>query len=276
MKRKNLKVAVALAIAVAVASVALAGPAAKSTAPVLDFASFATFGTSKLVRTDSGISYNFRTIGTGIFRGATFTLWVVVFNNPDGCLDAADDGFEDGCGLGDILDAFGGSSPSDVDVLYGGGNVAGNSGSVRFGGHRQAGGDNSGSFYTELGADYDPPGLYDPRGAEVHFVMRGHGPKVPANMPAQIQSFLGGCEGPDEIPPAIADEEGECMECHDPHKSEHGGLVKLAGAALCYECHDEDEVLTSKPHKSMEGRSCTACHNPHGADRRALLRPEVK
>ncbi len=222
MKRKNLRVAGALVIAAVVASVAIAEPAARSTAPVLDFASLAEFGTSKLVRTDSGISYNFRTMGTGVFRGATFTLWVVVFNAPEDCLSEAEDGWEDGCGLGDILAAFTGSSPSDVDVLYGGGNVAGHSGSIRLGGHRQAGGDNSGSFYTELvpvlGHGYDPPGLYNPRGAEIHFVMRGHGPKVTANMPAQIHSFLGGCEGDgpgilgDEVPPAIADEDGECMD----------------------------------------------------------------
>lgn len=36
-------------------------------------------------------------------------------------------------------------------------------------------------------------GLTDPYGAEFHFVVHHHGPKIPAFMPDMIQTLAGGC-----------------------------------------------------------------------------------
>jgi hypothetical protein len=201
-KRKNLVVGVALAMLVLVSSVALAGGAAKSTADTYDFQPVEQGGTSKLVRNSSGISFNFKTVGTGVFPGYTYTVWVVVFNEPGNCTPA-----EGGCSADDIFDTPG---PPKTDVLYGGGNVAGNAGKIHISGHR-AEGDSSGSVYQDIFGAPSSPGLIDPLGAEVHLVLRSHGPKVPENMPAQIDSFDGGCVV-DLVPPAVAVAVGECVD----------------------------------------------------------------
>jgi hypothetical protein len=114
---------------------------------------------------------------TSLTPGSTYTMWAVVFNEPDGCVD--------GCDEGDLFNAA-----AVVDVLYVAGNIAGGAGTSTFSGRRMAG-DNSGSLFAALGAP--APGLVDPIGAEVHLIVRDHGPAVPGLVPAQIQSFEGGC-----------------------------------------------------------------------------------
>lgn len=201
-KSKNLVVGVALAMLALVSSVAFAGGAVRSTADTYDFVPVEQGGTSQLVRTSSGISFNFKTVGTGVFPGYTYTVWVVVFNEPENCTPA-----EGGCSADDIFNTPG---PPKTDVLYGGGNVAGNGGRIHIAGHR-AQGDNSKSVYTDI-FDLGPWfGLIDPLGAEIHLVLRSHGPKVPENMPAQIDSFDGGCVV-NLAPPAVAVAVGECVD----------------------------------------------------------------
>ena len=112
--------------------------------------------------------------GFGTYFG---TMWAVVFNEPEGCID--------GCDEGDLF------NPDAVtDVLYVAGNIAGGPGTSTFSGLRAAG-DNSVSLFAALGVP--APGLVDPLGAEVHLIVRDHGPKVPGLVPAQIHSFEGGC-----------------------------------------------------------------------------------
>ena len=60
--------------------------------------------------------------------------------------------------------------------------------------------------------------------------------------------------------------EGDCMECHDPHASAQNYLIKMDEPALCYECHDEEDVMDEKAHRGMGEVNCTACHNPHAGD----------
>jgi hypothetical protein len=152
-------------------------------------------GSSIIVRTDSGISGNVNTSlaleEVASAKGLAVTLWIVVFNEPGECATSP-------CGEPDLFDP-------DVkpDVLYGAGNVVGGSENASFGYHRNAG-DNSGSIADLFGMptnNGEPWGLIDPQGAEVHYVVRSHGPKDPAEMPAQIDSFEGGCVT-DYLPPA--------------------------------------------------------------------------
>ena len=58
-----------------------------------------------------------------------------------------------------------------------------------------------------------PPGLIDPHGAEVHLVLRSHGPAVSGMLADQIGSFEGGCAVFLD-PPEIAYEAGECSDIH--------------------------------------------------------------
>lgn len=149
---------------------------------------FEHVGTAKIVRTDNGISGNIRVNVADHVpepRGLTITLWVVIFNNPGECATPNACGDDADFGNADVM----------PDVVYGGGNVVGASGRAAIGFHRKAG-DNTGSisdlFFlpTDNGEGF---GLRNPRGAEVHYVIRFHGPKDSAAMPEQIQSYGGGC-----------------------------------------------------------------------------------
>ena len=149
---------------------------------------FEHVGAAKIVRTDEGISGNIRVNVADYVpesRGLTITLWVVIFNSPGDCATPNVCGDDADFGNADVM----------PDVVYGGGTVVGASGNATIGFHRKAG-DNTGSISdlfllpTDNGEGF---GLRNPRGAEVHYVIRFHGPKDPAAMPEQIQSYGGGC-----------------------------------------------------------------------------------
>ena len=143
----------------------------------------------------------------GVVPGYAYTFWFVVFNEPEDCITPD--------GMGGLMcgesDVFVDPAPAVVDILFGGGAIAGNDGWIRLGGHRKRN-DNSGSVYAFLGVA-DPPGLNDPHGAEVHLVLRSHGPTVAGMLADQIGSFEGGCAVFLD-PPEIADEAGECSDIH--------------------------------------------------------------
>jgi predicted CXXCH cytochrome family protein len=71
-------------------------------------------------------------------------------------------------------------------------------------------------------------------------------------------------------------EEGECLECHDPHKSEFASLLRRAKPieSLCFTCHESDDILTSDQHGDMtpEERNCVECHDPHASKDEYLLK----
>ena len=57
--------------------------------------------------------------------------------------------------------------------------------------------------------------------------------------------------------------QGECITCHDMHRSEHPGLLKLAAFDTCIECHDEPEDLSEEAHSPAGAEECMRCHDPH-------------
>ena len=172
----------------------------KSTVDVINPILGVTTGSSTLHRTNNGITVNYKT--TGLTPGYAYTLWIVIWNNPENCTTPNQ------CYDGDfaIADQVG------VEVLYGGGHVVGGNGKGNFSAHLKEG-DVSGSINTLFGL---PPagGLQSGNslGAEVHFVLRSHGPKIPGMVNEQIGGYLGGCTDPFAIPPftEIPDEVGEC------------------------------------------------------------------
>ena len=69
--------------------------------------------------------------------------------------------------------------------------------------------------------------------------------------------------------------QGSCLSCHAPHSSAHPGLLRERRERICFDCHDEDG-LVSKPVKHapvMEGL-CVDCHDPHGGNLPANVRAE--
>jgi len=60
--------------------------------------------------------------------------------------------------------------------------------------------------------------------------------------------------------PVIA---GECVTCHEMHRSIHPTLLKLPVFETCVDCHDEPEDLSEEAHSGDQVENCTHCHDPH-------------
>lgn len=123
------------------------------------------------------------TIDTGdLPPGQVMTLWWVVFNNPEECRDGAGSP----CGVPDLFDP-------DVETgcLFGDGGTVRHDGRIRLRGSLAIG-DVRDSCLPFFGAP--DHGLIDPVGAEVHLVVRSHGPRLPRQLRAQRTTFAGGCE----------------------------------------------------------------------------------
>ena len=128
---------------------------------------------SILVRTKEGVGATVHTFG--LVPGNAYTLWLGIFNNPKKCAT-------DPCTPADFPNP-------DVQgvVLWGSGQVAGDDGTADFGTFRAVG-DTSGS--AGLGT---ATALEKPFKAEIHLVVRSHGPVIPAMLSAQLSTFNGGC-----------------------------------------------------------------------------------
>ncbi|MDH3697658.1 MAG: hypothetical protein OER83_03675 [Flavobacteriaceae bacterium] len=161
---------------------------------------FPIVGTSTLHRNANGITMNFK--AEGLDKGYTYTVWWVIWNFPENCFEGCDD------------PDFATPDAVGVDVLYAGGNVAGNAGKIAISGHLNEE-DTSGSIRELFGLGV-PIGLLDAESAEVHLVLRSHGPAIPGMVNEQISSYEGGCTDPFAFPPftEVPDAVGECGDIY--------------------------------------------------------------
>ncbi|MGI8977336.1 MAG: hypothetical protein ACR2GS_11525 [Thermomicrobiales bacterium] len=139
---------------------------------------------SSLVTFDEGASVALET--AGLEPGDAVTLWWVIFNDPEACAHG-EGGLR--CGAGDLL-LFGGDAAVGGTLLYGAGHVVGPDGH---------------GYFSSFLATSDTarvfgqgPGLTNPQGADIHFVVRTHGPAQPGLVGAQLESFGGGCNNAPE------------------------------------------------------------------------------
>lgn len=133
---------------------------------------------SMLVRTKEGITMKLHT--SELNAHDAVTIWWVIFNKPENCTEGE---FDLRCGAGDL------SNPeTQPSVMFAAGSITNAKGNAIFGGHLSVG-DTKGC----------PPGfpcsggLTDPMGADIHLVVRDHGPIVPELLHEQISTFGGGC-----------------------------------------------------------------------------------
>ncbi len=65
----------------------------------------------------------------------------------------------------------------------------------------------------------------------------------------------------------------DCAACHDPHNSEHAGLLKKDVSALCADCHDPKDKKTLAAHegKAIAGLECAECHSGHSTNSAGLM-----
>jgi hypothetical protein len=186
--------AVSVLAATVLASPAAAGPPDKDTVDVIEFSgSVVTEDGASLVRTDSGVSMRLSTtVGGQLFDlfdgplgvdwevGDATTNWFVVFNEPGECTGGV-------CGEDDVQNAAMGSDVAKVGVHFATGHIAGSS-NWRSAASLRVGDD------TGTGFGY---ALLDARAAEIHVIVRSHGPMatlVGGDVAAAIGSLFGGCE----------------------------------------------------------------------------------
>ena len=170
----------------------------KSTVDVINPILGIVTGTSTLHRNSSGITVNYKT--TGLTPGYAYTIWWVIWNNPQECSIPGE------CNDPD----FGNAEAVGVDVLYAAGHVVGKSGVGNFSGRLNAGDDSksiNALFGLPAAGGLQSGNTYS---AEVHLVLRSHGPAIPGEVNEQISGYLGGCTTFFDPFAEIPDEVGEC------------------------------------------------------------------
>jgi hypothetical protein len=199
--RPRILVALALVGLLSVVLVGRAGAATRTTSDVVWMSNQpkagTTAGTSTLTRTDSGIALVLHT--TGLQVGHAVTIWWMIFNHPQACIHGAStpDPNDPRCGMADMDNPAAGLS-----VLYAAGNIVDEDGAADFGAYRQEG-DTDGAV-PGMGL-----GLLDAAAADVHLVVRDHGPVDPQMVAGQIRTFH------------ICNPPGEPLSCTDLQMSVH-------------------------------------------------------
>ena len=154
-------------------------------------------GFAHLTRFENGVTMAVST--NDLVQGEVYTVWWVIFNEPENCSDGV-------CDVDDVLIVQDGIVPRDEDGnrLMNMEGIAGANVSIQHaaGGYAQ---DSTLHTSASLGIEDVPgiilgPGLLDAQNAEIHLVIRTHGPAVEDAFANQISTFGGGCEPMDALP----------------------------------------------------------------------------
>ncbi|MBK8023825.1 MAG: hypothetical protein IPK19_20925 [Chloroflexi bacterium] len=153
---------------------------------------------SQLTRYPNGVTATLST--SDLEPGTVYTVWWVIFNSPENCTDGqcslddifvfADDTTTERDDAGNRVLDMDNIAASNISVQHASGSVSA---------------DGSLAVSASLGRGEVPgvvfgPGLLDPYTAEVHLVVRTHGPAVADAYEAQLSTFGGGCEPMDAAP----------------------------------------------------------------------------
>lgn len=71
------------------------------------------------------------------------------------------------------------------------------------------------------------------------------------------------------VHPAAVD--GDCLDCHAPHGSDHAPMLAEAETVLCGSCHDEQSMALQGEH-GHDVASCSDCHAGHESSHEKLLK----
>lgn len=166
-------------------TLASAARASTQITDVLSFIDLSDQGDAWLLRTRRGVTARLRV--AGLDAGA-YTVWWLIWNNPEAC-------GADGCNDGDF-----GDPAIDVDIGYATGHVVSHHGTATFTANLT-----ENEFLTGFPAEFgiaSGSGLIASDQAEIHLIVRSHGPKVPGLTAEMTHTFNGGCvyDFPFELP----------------------------------------------------------------------------
>ncbi|MHC4083647.1 MAG: cytochrome c3 family protein [Planctomycetota bacterium] len=65
---------------------------------------------------------------------------------------------------------------------------------------------------------------------------------------------------------------GDCMRCHNPHRSKQEHLLKIPVPDVCYRCHEKADMESIEEHPAELLSECLDCHVGHSSPARGLLR----
>lgn len=147
---------------------------------------------STIIREPDGVTV---TVHTNIDPGA-YTMWVLIWNDSSRCTNA---------GPPNCLPPPAGGTDIPDTVMFATGQVVPSSGKGNFTTHVDVG--DTGGIIGGI----ERAGLTNPMGAEIHAVLRTHGPVIPDALEGQITTFGGGCD---------------VQECIDVQAAVHEGGVQ--------------------------------------------------
>lgn len=141
-------------------------------------------GQARLHRSKEGANLGIET--TELVPGDAYTIWWIIFNNPDACAPP-------GCSGADFP-ANGGDPAVEASVMNATGRVADSDGNATFSAFLPAGFMHTNRESTNPRQAFGP-GLQNVRGAEIHVVVRSHGPSS-GNI-EQISTLFADCNADD-------------------------------------------------------------------------------
>lgn len=65
---------------------------------------------------------------------------------------------------------------------------------------------------------------------------------------------------------------GQCLFCHNPHRTQNKYQLEAPVPDICYLCHDQNRIESIPDHFVTELEACTDCHDPHTSVQRPLLK----
>ena len=159
-----------------------AGTTRTAIGPVLRFSDHSVIPIAGATMNSNNLGVMAQISTSNLTPGNVATLWWAIFNNAKSCAGAV-------CAPSDL------NNPAvNGSLQFGGGQIVGINGRADFGGYL-ANGDNSGYYILFPNMPNPAPGLVSASRAQIHLVIRDHGPASvdPMILEQQLSSFGGGC-----------------------------------------------------------------------------------